>query len=423
MADNTTIQPPEGYTPLTADQKSQWNGFASHMVKQNLGPELDGNPDLGHALMTQYSQRNPGFTITSAQIPHIQYEHQALRTGDNPLAALGKDSYYARKTSPTDGNINAVTASSFYPTFATRDKNGQVIKDYGTDAEKFLGENPGAIASGGKGGAAPAKAAAPASKKAPAAKEDQTPEPNVPIQGQPGTAPVNQTDKDALKWTQDYINSPKYKERLGNFYQHPDLVQGARAQKMGATTFTQTKGAGTNYSDDQYLANQVNVDPGQIKDTGATRAEAVVHELGHGTNANETSKALHLNPVEENYIISRNKNVDPKAVPGYLNDARQQGADSLSNYLKGHGETHDLAPSETMSDIQGLRYLLHREKIYDAGTQDLTPDVLKKASQNDNIKNSLMWKRLHENFDDKGIQDIMNNIAYQAPPATTNAVA
>lgn len=410
MADNTTIQPPEGYTPLTADQKAQWNGFAAHMGQQNLGSELNGNPDLGHAYMAQYSQRTPAFTITPDQVQHVQYEHQAMRSGDNPLAALGNNSYYARKTSPVNGQVNQATASSFYPTFATRDKNGNVIKDYGTDSEKFLAENPKAIAGGGKKATTPAK-------------EDKTPEPQVPIQGQPGVAPVNKTDQDTLKWTQDYINSPKYKERLNNFWQHPDLVQGVRAQKMAGTGFTETKGAGTNYSDDPNLPNQVNVDPGQLKSDNAGRAEAVIHELGHGTNANDSNRALHLNPVEENYILSRNKNVTPKDAQGYTSAAQQSGMGGLSNYLRGQGATHDLAPSESMSDIQGLRYLLGREKIYNAGTQDLTPEMLQKASQNDNIKNSLMWKRLHENFDDKGIQDIMNNIAYQGAPPTNTSTA
>lgn len=161
MATTPTIQPPEDYTPLTADQKSQWNGFASYLGKQNVGPALDSNPDLGHAYMQQYSQKTPDFSITPDQIPHIQYEHQAMRTGDNPLAALGNDSYYARKTSPVNGQINSVTASSYYPTFATRNASGKTVTDYGTDSDKFLAENPTAITAPG-GGPASKKTTAPA---------------------------------------------------------------------------------------------------------------------------------------------------------------------------------------------------------------------------------------------------------------------
>jgi hypothetical protein len=142
MADNTTI--PDNYTPLSPDQKSQWNGFATYLGQQNLGKSLDENPDLGHAYMQQYSARNPDFKLTPDQIPHIQYEQQQIRSGNNPLASLGNDSYYARKTSEPNGQINSLTAGSFYPTVATRDPRGKVLTDYGTDTDKFLAENPGA---------------------------------------------------------------------------------------------------------------------------------------------------------------------------------------------------------------------------------------------------------------------------------------
>jgi hypothetical protein len=142
MADNTTI--PDNYTPLSSDQKTQWNGFASYLGQQKLGNSLDENPELGHAYMQQYSARNPDFKLTPDQIPHIQYEQQQIRSGNNPLAPLGNDSYYARKTSEPNGQINSLTANSFYPTVATRDSRGKVITDYGTDTDKFLAENPDA---------------------------------------------------------------------------------------------------------------------------------------------------------------------------------------------------------------------------------------------------------------------------------------
>lgn len=181
MADTPTIQPPADYTPLSPDQKSQWNGFASYLGKQNVGPELDANPDLGHAFMQQYANKNRDFSLTADQIPHVQYEHQALRAGDSPIASLGNDSYYARKTSPVNGQINSLTANSFYPTVATRDAKGKVVTDYGTDVDKFTAANPGVIAGGG-GKKAPATATpAPGAKAAPAAVDPWAGKNAIPI--------------------------------------------------------------------------------------------------------------------------------------------------------------------------------------------------------------------------------------------------
>lgn len=179
MADTNDTQAPEGYTPLSPDQKSQWNGFASYLGKQNVGPELDENPGLGHAYMQQYANKTPDFTLTPDHIPHIQYEQQQLRSGSSPIAALGNDSYYSRKTSAPNGEINSLTANSFYPTVATRDSRGKVVTDYGTDVDKFMAENPGAIA---KGGGKKAKTAA------------------APASGTPGAAPTAPGAPDPNPW-------------------------------------------------------------------------------------------------------------------------------------------------------------------------------------------------------------------------------
>lgn len=242
----------------------------------------------------------------------------------------------------------------------------------------------------------------------------------APVQGQAGSEPVNPTDAQVKAWTLDYINSPMYMKRLTHTWVHPDLVQKLREGKMAGTTFTETPAGGTNYSDDPYFPNQVNLSDQQIKDLGISRAAAIAHEMGHGTNANLNSKYLQLNPVEENYIISRNKNITGSDIPDFLKAAR---GDTLSGYLKGDAATHDLAPSESMSDIQALRYILHQKGLYDARTQDLTPELMKKAANDPDIKNSFIWKRLHQNFDDKAIMDINNMIAFGNPSDLTQNTA
>ena len=178
------------------------------------------------------------------------------------------------------------------------------------------------------------------------------------IQTQTPTMPVNAVDTDVLAFTQAYVESPKYRERLSNFYKYPDYIQRQRVQKLGNVGFTESSGNSTTaYSDTSAYPNQLNVDTNQLTRIRAGRAEAVAHELGHATNANEANPALRLNAPEENFILNRNRTITPEERARYRSSASSPTRDNpnatLSGYL-GQGELHDIAPSETMSDVQAL---------------------------------------------------------------------
>jgi len=62
--------------------------------------------------------------------------------------------------------------------------------------------------------------------------------------------------------------------------------------------------------------------------------------------------------------------------------------------------------------MQPLRYLMQKEGLYNAGTQDFTKEDLEKAKQNKTIKNNVHFQNLMENVNsDEGFIELMNNVA------------
>ena len=215
---------------------------------------------------------------------------------------------------------------------------------------------------------------------------------------------TNPQDKAAAEWWNSYVNSPKYNQRLAGFYKYPGYIQNQRARVLGETTFRENQGTGTQYYPSD---NEVAVSPLQINALRAGRDEVVAHELGHAVNAGN-SRALALSPSEARYIMSRNKNLSPAEAESFMKSATEKG-EKISDVMG--GELHDVTPTESMSDINAFRYLLNKRKIYDAGTQDVTPDVLKKAAKDPVIRKSFIYRRLKENFEEDKLQEIMNRVA------------
>lgn len=227
--------------------------------------------------------------------------------------------------------------------------------------------------------------------------------------------PTNPIDQDVYEWTRNYIQSPKYQERLSNFYKYPGYIQRQRAQKASNVGFLERLADNSGYVDNSDFPNQLNINTNQLDALKASRAEVAAHELGHLANSNKYNPALRINPVEENYILSRNRTIKPDQIPKYRQQAQEAGFPNISNYWTDErrktSESHDAAPSENLSDIQALRYLLNKNKIYDARVQDITPEQLQRAKQNKEIMNSFSTKRLFDTFDDKGLIDILNKVA------------
>jgi len=234
----------------------------------------------------------------------------------------------------------------------------------------------------------------------------------------PDGGKINPKDAAVKKWMQGYVQSPKYKERLSNFYQYPDYVQGQRSKRIEGTQVQEVPGSTLQYSSED---NTLNISPTEIALKALNRQEVVAHELGHAINSNETNPALGLSPKEESFIFNRS-NLDPGTKKDITGDAQREEM-GISRYMKIRPSLHDFYPTENKSDIDTFRYLLNQQGIYDAGTQDITPEILQKAKQNPVINKSLSTKRLFDNYQDNNLIDVMNKVASNQQSAETTYAA
>lgn len=204
---------------------------------------------------------------------------------------------------------------------------------------------------------------------------------------------------DEQQWTIDYIQSPKYRERLkSSGYKDVDKEIQTRLNNVKNTEVSNLKkGLWENLkefrlppeSGSQFNYKEVLIDyPSDLEYTNKTypeltpptRSEIVTHEIGHGETSYGGADKLRLNDYDKRNLEKRARNV------GWIND-------------------HDKEADENKSDINALRYQLKKQGIYDAGKEDFTKEHLKKA------KETFTKGRLGRNYSDKSLIWLMNNIA------------
>jgi hypothetical protein len=188
----------------------------------------------------------------------------------------------------------------------------------------------------------------------------------------------------------DYINSPKYKERLElQNYNNPDKVVSDRSKHLMKTklnTIKDTGGFTANNTGSYYTpeTNTVDYDEFDLKlYPGSTSEDIKTHELSHAVSAlsprNKSNLTLNKNEVTE--INSRNKNK----------------------------QEHEKDPEEAKADMDVLRYHLKKDKLYDTGKEEFTPELYNAAKKK--YKNNQTIKRFFNRFSDKDAIYLMNSIA------------
>lgn len=212
--------------------------------------------------------------------------------------------------------------------------------------------------------------------------------------------------EDVKEWFRSYVASPKYRERLSGFYKYPDYVQRKRSERIEAIRNREETGDILKYDPD---TNVVRISPVGIQNAAAAPDEVIMHEYSHALNSPDNPRAAALSAREEEFIFDRNK-LSPE-VRRDTKDSAMRQALGITDYLKIRPSLHDAKPSESHSDINAFRYLLNKRGIYNAGTQDITPEVLQKAAKDPVIRKSFIYKRIKENFDDEGLLEIMNKVA------------
>jgi hypothetical protein len=188
----------------------------------------------------------------------------------------------------------------------------------------------------------------------------------------------------------NYINSPKYKERLTlQEYENPDKVVSDRVNHLMKTKLNIIKDTGEftgNNIGSGYNSptNIVDYDEMDLKlYPGVTSEDIKVHEFSHAVSAlsPKNNSNLRLNKKEAAEINLRNKNK----------------------------QEHERNPEEAKADMDVLRYHLKKDNLYDTGTQEFTPELYNKAKQK--YKNNKTIKRFFNRFSDKDAIYLMNTIA------------
>lgn len=103
--------------------REQWNGYLDGLNGHDVSPET----------MSAHAQSNPGFSLTPENIPQIQQEHAAIRTG-NAFGDMTTDQLAKMRQGLSDNFLSETNLNkSYYPTFQ---KGGDNL---GTNAEAYVG--------------------------------------------------------------------------------------------------------------------------------------------------------------------------------------------------------------------------------------------------------------------------------------------
>lgn len=217
----------------------------------------------------------------------------------------------------------------------------------------------------------------------------------------------------------DYINSPKYKERLVNSgYNNPDKVIEDRLNSVkNVNTVIQKEEPGvfkqmwfkltdmpytTIGSAYQGKSNTIIIDENDktkkaLKGIGLDAIKA--HEFGH-----TELQGSDINRKDEDELFNRQKDYKIGQEEDFsFKEREDMKAKGRNSEFINVG--HDHRPEELKSDLNALRYLLKKENIYDAGKETFTKDHLNK------LKSNFYKDRLLKIYNDKDLIWLMNNVA------------
>lgn len=205
-----------------------------------------------------------------------------------------------------------------------------------------------------------------------------------PLKKEPTIQEIKKAENDTERFFLNYLSSPKYVERLykqGYSIEEIPTVISDRKNRLLNRKVSYRKGE-TNVQSGE---NSINFDTDEMKTYGLLPYTTVSHELSHIVGSG-TSQKKHgsLNTDEYFDIYDRNK-------------------------LSGQRDYHDSFPWEMKADIDALRSLLYRDKIYDTGKQDFNPEHLRKVREK--YSDDFNVRRLLRYLSEDDLMYLMNNIA------------
>lgn len=180
-----------------------------------------------------------------------------------------------------------------------------------------------------------------------------------------------------------YIKSDRYAHMLKKQgYINPDKVVSERLKNLYTVTTTEDMANISEYKPDQH---SININP--LSEVGAKP-----HELSHAINRAHT-------------IFKQRDLVNQNNPPNGMLNKKDLDAISRRNIST---DKHDSDPHEFKADMDTLRYLLRRDKIYDPSTQEFTKDILEKAKKKYIIKDNPLLLRGAESDDEENEQDVID---------------
>lgn len=216
--------------------------------------------------------------------------------------------------------------------------------------------------------------------------------------------------KDQKKFLEDYLGSQLYVDRLKKQgYNDPEGVRDERLKKLREVTvleYPHRQGmdvaAWTNMAEPD--AGLIHIDYGEMKtfpmggkeiQPESIKAHEASHIAGAYNNPYKTTK-ISMNKNDLKAFSSRNKLYNKDYIKKYNEKFSDQGG-------------HDMDPAENKADLDALRYMLYKDKIYDARKDKFELQHLQKAKSL--YKDDAMLRKFMEAFSDDDIIYLMNNIA------------
>lgn len=214
---------------------------------------------------------------------------------------------------------------------------------------------------------------------------------------------------DVVNFFNQYLDSPNYTKRLlKQGYSDPEAAIQLRKANLAVTKMKKDVAKGSEYDT---KTQQVNVDPAQfVQHPDFTIPSVFGHEFSHVVGAHHPLNTkipfpMKMTDNEINEFEKRNK----------LSKIKEAPADMIGKIL------HDKLGNESKADLDALRYMLYKDKIYDTGTQNFDKNILNKAKKR--YSKDFNAKRLFKNFSDSDLIYLMNNIAINEQNNLNNQVA
>jgi hypothetical protein len=224
-------------------------------------------------------------------------------------------------------------------------------------------------------------------------------------------AGVNKEGVEQYKWFKDYMQSPKYVERLQKEFPNYNKDQIGKEVKSRLENVMQTRVGFLPFSSD--ISPSLGSTQGVYDADEYPGAIMLRPEYSASTSDEIFKPGNYLGgyttiPLHEwSHAADDGGNRIPQSTTDLMLSKMKENFRGLPK-----DKYYYTKPTEYLGRMQPLRYLMQKEGLYDAGTQDFTKEDLEKAKQNKTIKNNVHFQNLMENVkSDEDFIELMNKVA------------